>query len=127
MTKDETGQSGGGEKYDLEERTAHFGENVIDFLKAVRRDDMTSPLVGQLMRAAGGVGANYCEANDAVSRKEFRHRIALCRRESKESKHWLRLIARADDRQLETARTLWKEAKELNLIFASILRGLDKE
>lgn len=106
----------------MEERTAKFGEAVIDFLKMVKCTAITEPLVRQLVRSATSVGANYCEANDAGSHKEFRHRLGICRREAKESKHWLRMIARADATTSESARPLWKEGQELNLIFSAILR-----
>ncbi|MHB1156645.1 MAG: four helix bundle protein [Phycisphaerales bacterium] len=123
MTNESKGKQGGeGRGFDLEERTAMFGEAVIDFLKTVRCTDITGPLVRQLVRSGTSVGANYCEANDAGSTKEFRHRLGICRREAKESKHWLRMIARADTTRSAAARPLWKEAQELNLIFSSILK-----
>ncbi len=84
---------------------------------------VTSPLISQLVRAATSIGANYCEANDAQSKKDFRHKIAICRKESKESKHWLRMMATAVEKCRPEARRLWTEAKELNLIFSSIFRG----
>ena len=80
------------------------------------------PLISQLVRAATSVGANYCEANDACSKKDFRHKIGICRKEAKESKHWLRMVAAAEDELRGDARKLWQEAKELNMIFSAILR-----
>jgi four helix bundle protein len=109
--------------FDLEERTARFGEVVIDLLKNVPRGPLTDPLISQLVRAATSVGANYCEADDSCTKKEFRKCIGYCRRESRESKHWLRMIARADPERSVECRPLWQEAKELNLIFSRILRG----
>ena len=108
---------------DLEERTATFGEAVIRFAKGMPRDAVNASLVSQLVRAATSVGANYCEADDAGSRKEFRHRINICRKEARETKHWLRMIVAADGRVREEARPLWQEAKELNLIFSAIFRN----
>ncbi len=110
------------EQYDLEERTARFGEHVIAFAKRIPASPVNLPLISQLVRAATSVGANYCEANDAGSRKDFRHKISLCRKEAKESKHWLRMIAAAEEELRDEARRLWQEAKELNLIFSAILR-----
>ena len=110
-------------RFDLTERTACFGENVIEFCLAVRLNAITSPLVSQLVRAAGSVGANYSEADESATRKEFRYRISLCKREAKESKHWLRLLAAAAPDKKEAARKLWKEAHELTLIFATIFRN----
>ena len=108
--------------FDLEERTARFGEDAIAFAKRVPVNLVTSPLIGQLVRAATSVGANYCEADEAESRKEFRYRISLCKRESKETKFQIRMIAAAADDMRESGRPLWQEAKELTRIFATILR-----
>jgi four helix bundle protein len=69
------------------------------------------------------VGANYCEADDAGSKKDFRHKIGICRKESRETKHWLRMIATAAPETKDEARILWHEAKELHLIFAKIWRS----
>ena len=130
MTNDElVRQMSPGESrpFDLEERTARFGEEVIDFVLSVRRNAVTSPIIGQLVRSATSIGANYCEADDAGSRKEFKYRIGLCRRESRETKFHLRMIVRAAKERVESARPLWKEAHELNLIFATIYRNTRDE
>lgn len=110
-------------KYDLEERTAKFGEAVIAFAKTVQRNAITLPLISQLVRSATSVGANYCEADDSESRKDFRHKISTCRKESRETKHWLRMLVAADADLKSAARPLWQEAKELNLIFSAIFRN----
>ena len=110
------------DKYDLEERTARFGEAIIAFAKKVPRNVVTIPLIGQLVRAGTSVGSNYCEADDAVSKKEFRLKIGTCKKEARESKHWLRMIAAAEEMMKDAARPLWQEAKELHLIFATIYR-----
>lgn len=109
-------------EYDLEERTARFGENVIDFAKTVPVSAVTRSLIDQLVRSATSVGANYAEADDAYSKKDFKHKIGLCRKEAREAKHWLRMVATADPNQKEKARPLWQEAKELHLIFVAIGR-----
>ena len=109
--------------FDLEERTACFGETVIRFVKKVPKNTINDPLISQLIRAATSIGANYCEADDGVSRKDFRNKIGLCRKESRETKHWLRMIATANDGLKTEARELWQEAKELNLIFSQIFRS----
>ena len=116
-----------GNRFDLEERTAKFGEAVIAFAKKVPVNPVTEGMIGQMVDAETSVGANYCEADDAGSKKEFRYRISLCKRESRESKHWLRMAAKAVPELKEEARTLWQEAKELNLIFSSIYRGKRRE
>ena len=108
--------------FDLEERSARFGETVIDLCKKVPLGPLTNRLVDQLIGASSSIGANYCEADDAVSKKDFRHKISISKREARESKHFLRLIARAVPELRDEARMLWQEAKELHLIFAAIYR-----
>ena len=109
--------------YDLEERTARFGEAIIAFARACRARCCDIPLIGQLVRASTSVGANYCEADDAVSKKDFRHRISICKkRRLARSKYWLRMIAAAQDKTKQEARIHWQEAKELHLIFSAIWR-----
>jgi len=113
--------------YDLEERTAKFGENVIRFSKKITYDPVNSSLIIQLVRSATSIGANYCEADDSESGKDFKHKIGICKKESRETKHWLRMIAVAIPEAKEEARGLWLEAKELNLIFNSINNKLKQK
>ena len=108
--------------FDLEERTACFGESVIAFAKSLPQDRALAPLIPQLIRSGTSVGANYCEADDAVSRKDFFHKIGTCKKEARETKYWLRMIVAAEPASKDTARALWKEAKELHLIFCAIFR-----
>jgi four helix bundle protein len=118
-----TTQSGDAPReFDLEERTALFGEAIIRFSRTVPVNPVTSPLIAQLVRAGTSIGANYCEADDSDSRKDFRFKIGLCRREARETKHWLRMVVPAEPTMREAARELWQEAKELNLIFGAIRR-----
>ena len=112
--------------FDLEERTAVFGESVLSFAKSIPRNVVTRPLINQFVRSGTSVGANYCEADDAVSKKDFRHRISICKKEARETKHWLRMIASAEPQLKSEARTLWTEAKELHLIFAAIMRTRER-
>lgn len=109
-------------RFDLEERAALFGEQVIDLLKQIPETAITRRLIDQLVGAATSMGANYCEASEAVSKKEFRQRIGICKKEAKETKFFLRMIARAAPDKREAVRALWSEAKELHLIFCSIYR-----
>lgn len=113
---------GAGRQFDLEGCTARFGEAIIAFAKTIPIKLVTSPLISQLVRAGTSIGANDCEADDASSRKEFRYRITICKKESRETKHWLRMIATAASENAEVAPKLWYEAKELHLIFAAIAR-----
>src|SRR5262249_10232301 len=112
----------GKHKFDLEERSARFGEAIIKFAKKIPHNAITLPLITQLVKSGTSVGANYCEADDAVSKKEFRCKIGTCRKESRETKHWLRMLAVAEENLVAEARVLWQEAKELHLIFSAIFR-----
>ena len=107
-------------KYDLEERTAEFGENIIRFCKSFPRNEITKPIVNQLIKCGTSVGANYCEADDAESKADFKHKIGICKKESRECKHFLRMSTIAIPEIKEEAKKLWIEAKELNLIFNAI-------
>ena len=111
-------------KYDLEERTAKFGEDIIKLCKTLPQTTITRPLITQLIRSATSVGANYCEADDAESPKDFKHKIGICKKESRESKHFLHMLATAVSDQKESLQLLWIEAKELNLIFNAIYRKM---
>ncbi|MDI6786287.1 MAG: four helix bundle protein [bacterium] len=113
--------------YDLEERTAKFGEEVIEFVKTLERNEINSPLIRQVVRSGTSVGANYMEADGAESKKDFRYKIGLCKREAKETKHWLRMIAKANSHKNMDCRRLWQEAQELTLIFSSILLSKKKK
>lgn len=108
-------------KYDLAERTALFGEQIIEFAKSLPDTFMTRPLVSQIIRSGTSIGANYMEADSAESKKDFRHKIGICKKESKETMHWLRMIAKADSAYEDKCRKLWREAHELTLIFSAIL------
>ncbi len=119
----DSGREENGRPYDLEERTALFGEEIIRFSKKIPVSSLTNRLIDQLVGAATSVGANYCEADDAVSKKDFRHKISISKREARETKFFLRMIATAVPELKEDAKPLWQEAKELHLIFAKIYRG----
>ncbi len=113
-------------KYDLEERTAKFGEEIIKFAKKIPENSIAKPLILQLIKAGTSVGANYCEADDAESKKDFKHKIGICKKEARETKHWLRMIVVALPEFKDDARKLWQEAKELNLIFNAIIHSSKK-
>lgn len=113
--------------YDLEERTAKFGERIIKFAKKIPKTAENLPIISQLVRAGTSIGANYCEATEADSKKDFSHKIDISKKEAKESKFWLRMIATSDSRLRDEARDLWKETHELNLIFGKIRRSCQKK
>lgn len=109
--------------FDLEERTAKFGVEVVRFAKVLVDGTVNRPLIGQLVRSGTSVGANYMEADCAESKKDFCHKIGIARKESNETRHWLRMIAEVNPDHAEACRRLWREAHELTLIFSSILRS----
>ena len=109
--------------YDLEERTARFGEAVIDFARTIPRDPVTDRIISQLVGAGTSVGGNYAEADDSVSKKEFLKCIGTCKKEARETKFFLRMAVRAVPQLKSEARALWMEARELHLIFAKIWRS----
>jgi four helix bundle protein len=111
-------------KFDLEERTAVFGENVIRLCRKVPSDDITRPLLNQLIRSATSVGANYMEANGASSKKDFRNKFHICKKEAQETKHWLRMLAQSTPAHKEEMRKLWQECHELTKIFQAITATL---
>lgn len=115
------------QKYDLEERTTQFSKNIIDFTKKLHQNSITRSLISQLIRSGTSIGANYCEADEASSKKDFINKIFIAKKETKETKYWLRIIAHTLPNHREEARTLWKEAQELNLILAAIIRSSQKK
>jgi len=113
--------------YDLEERTAKFGEDIIEFCKNIEQNAITRPIISQLIRSGTSIGANYMEANAASSKKDFRNKIFICKKESQETKHWLRMMAKCLPKRKEEIKKLWKECQELTLIFQKITTSLDKK
>ena len=109
--------------YDLEERTARFGEAVVRFAREIPKTPVNLPLIRQLVRAGTSIGANYCEADDGVSKKDFRNKIGISKKEARETKYWLRMIGSAEPDLKHAARGLWQEAKELHLILVTIFRN----
>lgn len=109
-------------KYDLEDRTLKFAKDCIDLSKMFIKDTVNLELVSQLVRASSSVGANYREANDSTTKKEFFHRIGICRREAKESKYWLELLSHSNQKLSLKTDPLADEALQLARIFASIVK-----
>ena len=97
-------------------------ERILSTSQKHPHDRINNELVKQFIRSATSIGANYMEADGAESKKDFRHKIALCKKEAKETKHWIRMIARANPNRKKECKKLWQEAQELTLIFASILK-----
>ena len=111
-------------KYDLEERTRKFSKEVIGFLMRMKKHRINESMVSQLVRSATSVGANYCEANGASSRRDFRNKIFICRKEIQESAYWLEMLAESNPEEKKNLRKLWQEAHELTLIFNKISTSL---
>lgn len=110
-------------KYDLEERTALFAERVRDFCLKLPKNSPNAEYIPQLIRAGSSPGANYIEANESIGDKDFKMKIKTCRRESKESSYWLRLVLTDRSKEMEDERMyLRQEAKEFILIFTAILK-----
>jgi len=109
-------------EYDLLERTAKFGENIIEFAKSIPDNTINRPLITQLVKSGTSVGANYEEVDGALSKRDFMHKIGIYKKESKESRHWLRMIAKADSTKKYDAKILWQEAHELTLILSTIAK-----
>ena len=111
-------------KYDLEERTATFGEEILRFAKKIPVTPVTQRIIPQLVGSGTSIGSNYCEADDAESGKDFIHKLGICKKEARETKHWFRMLSVAVPELKYEARILWKEANELNLIFNAIVRKI---
>jgi len=109
-------------KYDLSERTAKFGEEIIKFASSLPETPVTRPLISQVIASGTSIGANYMEADGAESGKDFYHKIGICKKESKETMHWLRMIATANPAKKDKCRQLWQETHEFTLIFSSIVK-----
>ena len=118
MTKNKSSK-----QYDLEDRTFDFAKRVRGFVKRLPRTIANIEDGRQVIKASGSVGANYIEANESLSKKDFRMRIKICRKEAKESRYWLRLIDTNDEPELEKEREyLINESTELMNIFGAILQ-----
>lgn len=113
-------------KYDLEERTIKFGEEIIKFVKKIPENSITRPLISQLVRSGTSVGANFCEADNAESKKDFQHKIGISKKEARETMHWLRMVVIAIPELRDDIKKLWQESKELNLIFNAIIHSSKK-
>jgi len=113
-------------KYDLAERTTTFSKEVLAFLKTLKVNDLNRNIVNQVIRSSTSVGANYMEANGASSKKDFRNKIHICKKEIQETKYWLELLEEViDENKKDNLNKLQKEAHELTLIFNKISNTLN--
>lgn len=113
----------GDRKYDLEERTYEFARDCRLMVKQLKMDVSNIEDCKQLVRSSGSVGANYIEANESLSKKDFLYRIKICRKEAKESKYWLKLLSTMNEDRKNEINELQIEADELRRIFSTILNN----
>ena len=126
MTELQMTETSRGSQFDLEDRTYNFARRVRSFVKGLPRTVCNAEDVKQVVRSSGSVGANYIEANEALSKKDFRMRIRISRKESKETRYWLRLLDTQDDAARNAERDkLVQENTELMRIFGAILQKSD--
>lgn len=107
--------------YNLEERTTEFAKRIIRLCGELSKNEINKPLISQIIRSAGSVGANYIEANDALVDRDFLHKIRISRKECKESLHWLELIEEANPKLKPRMQNLKNEAREIKNILSSII------
>ncbi len=110
-------------KYSLTDRTAEFAEQTIRTLRTVQQDSINQRIISQLVGSAGSIGANYAEAIESESKKDFIHKICISKKEIKETKHWLRLLKISNPEICHDIEKLEKECHELLLIFAKIINS----
>lgn len=110
-------------KYDLEERLTILAENIINLCKELPKNTTTIPLIDQLIRSGTSIGANYTEANGSASKKDFKNKVVLAKKEAMETKYWLRLIANSVIEFKDKCRLLWQETHEITLIFSKIIKN----
>ena len=108
-------------KYDLEDRTFNFAKSIIQLINHLKKTLANVEIAKQVIRSAGSVGANYIEANEALSKKDFIYRIKLCRKEAKETTYWIKLLD-CNSNLVEEVSALIQESKELTNIFGAIYR-----
>lgn len=113
-------------KFNLEERTARLGEKVILFCNTIKSNFTNEVLLKQIIRSATSIGANYMEANGGNSKRDFRNKINICKKEAKETEHWLRMLSTNNPDKKVALRLLWQETHQLVLIFSKIVSSLNR-
>ena len=105
----------------LENRTFKFGEDIIKLCRKVKPDNISNPIINQLVRSGASIGANYMEANNASSRKDFTNKIFICKKESEETKYWLKMLLSCYPAEKELIDNLHNECQQLTMIFQKIV------
>ena len=114
-------------KYNLIDRVEKFGETVITFAKIIPKNTINLPLISQFIRAGTSVGANYYEADDAESRKDYIHKVGIAKKEARETIYWLKMITAAEPSLKEKISDIYQEARELNLIMNAIVKKVSSK
>jgi four helix bundle protein len=122
LNEEGNGHASNQHAFDLEERTAKFGEDIVRLSRRIPRGPSNNRIIDQLVGAGTSIGANYLEATEKVSRKDFHYTISRCVKEAKETKFFLRMLAASEPALVEEARALYREGHELHRIFASMFR-----
>ena len=110
-------------KFDLEERTTIFSTKILDFCRTITVNYLTENQIKQLIKSATSIGANYMEANGSDSKRDFRSKISICKKEAKETTYWLRILLTLLPDKKDDLKKLWAEAQELLLIFSAIIKN----
>lgn len=113
-----------GKPFDFEKRTALFGEQVISLMNKTFRNEINRPFINQLVRSATSVGANYIEADGAISKRDFRNKLAISRKEAKETKHWLRMLSSINPSLKKEYHELSNETYEIICILSAIINKI---
>jgi four helix bundle protein len=110
------------QKFDLENRTTKYSIEIINFIKKLKNTIINRPIIDQLIRSATSIGANYCEANEAESKKDFQNKIRICKKEAKETMYWLKILSEIEKDKISEIKILYQETREFVLIFSAILK-----
>jgi len=112
-------------KFDLEDRTLNFAKRIIKLCQLLDNNIVNSKLIDQMVRSGGSVGANYREANDALGKKDFTHRLRISRKETKETIFWLELLLESNPNQKSEINLLINEGIEIRNILSAIIRKIE--
>lgn len=114
-------------KYDLEDRLTLFSGNVLDLCRKLPKDVVNNPLISQIVRSATSIGANYCEANAGASKKDFKNKIFICKKEAQETNYWFKLLEKSNPNNSQEIRSLKDENSQFILIFGKIISTLNSK
>ncbi len=110
-------------QFDLEDRTAKFSINILNFCRTITINYLNENQIRQLIKSATSIGANYMEANGSDSKRDFKSKISICKKEAKETTYWIRLLSNLFPNKKNELTILWTEAQELLLIFSAIIKN----